>query len=701
MRLYIAEKPSLAKAIAQGLGGGKQGDACIVCGDNTVTWAFGHLLELFDPDEYDANLKRWDRNDLPIIPAVWKVKPKSSTKRQLVAIGKMLKAAKSVVHAGDPDREGQLLIDEILEHFSFKGKVDRLWLASLDTASVAKALGTIKPNEGYAPMRDAARARSRADWLIGMNATRAMTLFGGSSGSSGVLSLGRVQTPTLNLVVERDSSIEYFKAQEYLVLQAHVQHSQGGFTATFSPSDSQAGLDPEKRLVDAAIAAGIIEAAAGKEGCVSQCSREEKKQAPPLPHCLSSLQKLASAKYGMTAQSVLDVAQKLYDQGFATYPRSDCRYLPDEQFADAPSILGSCLDKVDCTLRSAAWNTTKITAHHAIIPTKQSPSSLSADEQKIYDLIFQAYMQQFQKPLHYVALKIVVNIADHAFTATGRHILDAGYTADMDADTEKDDANEAENLPSVQQGDMVICSKVDMLAKKTKPSPRFTEGTLIDAMAHIDRYITDNAARATLKENAGIGTEATRANILETLKKRGYIKADKKNLVSTDLGKQLIALCPPVLKDPVTTALWEQQLENIVQGSNTLEQFMAAQTQALPAIIQAIFNNTAAGEIAPQFPCPACGKGLLRKNGKKGFFWGCAGYPACTASFPDAQGKPNTKASKPKAALTSEFPCPTCGKPLVKHNGTKGVFWGCSGYRECGCRTTLQDACGKPDFEGK
>lgn len=698
MCLYIAEKPSLAKAIAQGLGGGKQGEGCIICGENTVTWAFGHLLELYDPDEYDANLKRWDRDALPIIPAVWKVKPKSSSKKQLAIIGKMLKSAKSVVNAGDPDREGQLLIDEILEHFKFKGKVKRLWLASLDTASVAKALSAIKPNEGYAPMRDAARARSRADWLIGMNATRAMTLFGRSCGCTDTLSLGRVQTPTLSLVVERDSSIEYFKAQEYLVLQARVQHQEGDFTAALTPADGQAGLDPEKRLVDAAIAASIIESVAGKEGRISQCGREEKKQAPPLPHCLSSLQKMASAKYGMTAQGVLDAAQKLYDQGFTTYPRSDCRYLPDEQFADASCILAPCIDKVDCSLRSAAWNTAKITAHHAIIPTKQSPSSLSGDEQKIYDLVFQAYMQQFQKPLHYNALKIVVNIVDYAFTATGRHILDAGYTAYLkDEETEKDDSTEAgQTLPTVQQGDVVACSTVDMVAKKTKPSPRFTEGTLIDAMAHIDRYITDSAARATLKESAGIGTEATRANIIETLKKRGYIKADKKNLVSTDLGKQLIGMCPAVLKDPVTTALWEQQLENIVHGQNTLVSFMDAQTQALPAIIQAIFNNTAGG-IAPQYSCPTCGKALVRKRGSKGFFWGCADYPTCKRAFPDAQGKPDTKASKPKADAKSDYPCPTCGKPLVKHNGSKGVFWGCSGYRESGCRTTRQDDNGKPE----
>lgn len=697
MRLYIAEKPSLAKAIAQGLGGGKQGEGCIICGDNTVTWAFGHLLELLEPDEYDPNLKQWDQQSLPIIPKVWKVKPKASSKAQLTIIRALLKNSASVVNAGDPDREGQLLIDEILEHCRFTGKVERLWLASLDKESVGKALACIQPNAGYAPMRDAARARSQADWLIGMNATRAMTIFGRRSGCTEMLSLGRVQTPTLALVVNRDRSIEYFKPQEYIVLQAHIQHQEGIFTATFSPTDTQAGLDAENRLTDPAIAAGIVSVVAGAAGNITQYSREEKKQAPPLPHCLSSLQKLASAKHGMTAQGVLDAAQRLYDQGFTTYPRSDCRYLPEEQYADAPSILATNADKVDFGLRSSAWNTKKITAHHAIIPTKQSPSSLSGDDKKIYDLIFQAYMQQFQKAFHYAALKIVMSIAEYAFIATGRHILDAGYTAYAGKDgEEKEDGTEAvQSLPPVRQGDAVQCSTVDTLTKKTKPSPRFTEGTLIDAMAHIDRYIDDAKAKATLKESAGIGTEATRANILETLKKRGYIKAEKKSLISTDLGKQLIALCPPVLKDPVTTALWEQQLENIVHGGNTLAAFMDAQTQALPAIIQAIFNNTT-GNITPQFPCPACGKALLRKKGSKGFFWGCADYPECKKTFPDEHGKPNTK---PKATTKGDFPCPTCGKLMIKHKGTKGVFWGCSGYRESGCRTTLQDNDGKPEIQ--
>lgn len=692
MALYIAEKPSLGKAIAQGLGGGKQGEGCIVCGENTVTWAFGHLLELFDPEEYDPALKSWKPETLPIMPEHWKVKPKASAKAQLTIIAKLLNKAQSVVNAGDPDREGQLLIDEILEHCHYTGPVKRLWLASLDTESVARALSYMKPNTDYVPMRDAARARSRADWLIGMNATRAMTIFGRVSGCTDTLSLGRVQTPTLALVVERDRSIDFFKGQEYLVLQAHIQHQEGNFTATFSPAETQEGLDPEKRLMNATVAASIAKAVADKDGTIALYGKEEKKQAPPLPHCLSSLQKMASAKHGMTAQAVLDTAQKLYDQGFTTYPRSDCRYLPEEQFADAPHILAACADRVDFTLRSAAWNTKKITAHHAIIPTKQNPTALGKDEQKIYDLIFLAYMQQFQKPFRYESLKIVVNIAAYMFTATGRHILDDGYTAYLGKDNEEDSAETEQSLPQVQQGNAVHCAKVDTLSRKTKPSARFTEGTLIDAMAHIYRYIDDSAAKATLKESAGIGTEATRAKILETLKKRGYIKPDKKCLVSTDLGKQLIALCPTALKDPLTTAHWEQELEGIVEGNNTLAAFMNAQTQALPEIIQAIFSNSNA-EIKPQYPCPKCGKALQKRKGSNGFFWGCSGYPECDMTFPDEHNKPGTQN---KAPASKSCPCPTCGKAMVRHKGKDGYFWGCSSYRESGCRTTLDDDNGKP-----
>ena len=254
MRLFVAEKPSLGRAIAAELGVTQNNPTFQICGSDTVTWCFGHILAPYDPQDYDDNLRTWRRRDLPIIPTEWKLRPKESALTQLQVINHLLSEAEMVVHAGDPDREGQLLVDEVLEHFHYTGPVQRIWLASLDSLSVQKALATLKDNRDYADLRDAARARSQADWLIGMNASRAMTIFGRETGhNDGVLSLGRVQTPTLALVVQRDREIKAFVPVDYLILQASLQNDAGRFSATFKPAETQPGLDPEGHLVDESI----------------------------------------------------------------------------------------------------------------------------------------------------------------------------------------------------------------------------------------------------------------------------------------------------------------------------------------------------------------------------------------------------------------------------------------------------------------
>ena len=302
MRLFIAEKPNLAKAIANGLGNGRTENGCIRCGDDTVTWCFGHMLELAWPQKYKPEYAQWRREHLPIIPSEWKYKVKKDSAKQLAVIGSLLREADSVVNAGDPDREGQLLVDEVLEHFGYCGPVARIWLPSLDDKSVHIALNGIRDNAPYAPLRDAARARSLADWLVGINATRALTIKGRDNGRSEVLSLGRVQTPTLALVVARDREITNFKPVDYFVLRASLTHAAGEFTATFVPSETQAGLDASGRLVDFTQVAAVLEQVNGVEGLVTESLRENKSKAAPLPHSLSSLQKAASSRFGMSAQ---------------------------------------------------------------------------------------------------------------------------------------------------------------------------------------------------------------------------------------------------------------------------------------------------------------------------------------------------------------------------------------------------------------
>ncbi|SHI72477.1 DNA topoisomerase III [Halodesulfovibrio aestuarii] len=677
MRLFIAEKPSLGRAIAEGLGNGKKYEGYITCGNDTVTWCFGHLLELANPDHYDPALKKWDAKALPIIPDEWKLLPRKGVAKQLNAIKKLLKKADVVVNAGDPDREGQLLVDEVLKHFNYSGDTQRIWLASLDEKSVATALSSLKNNKDYATLSQAALARSRADWLTGINATRAMTLLGRSKGMQGVLSLGRVQTPTLNLIVTRDRTIASFKPQKYAVVQAALNHEKGSFKAQLQPSEDMTGLDEEGRLIDTAKAEAITKEATNQTGTIVEATSQKKTIHPPLPHCLSSLQKAASAKFGMSAKEVLDIAQRLYEKKLTTYPRSDCRYLPEEQFDDATRILKALsstpvFKAANPELKSKAWNTKKITAHHGIIPTGQTPANLPAEEAKLFELISTTYALQFHLPRTYEAKKIVSEIAGYLWSTTGQTTLETGWM-------KFDKQPEEQPLPAVEKDDAVSCVESKVELKQTKPPAKFTEGTLIMAMASIHRFIDDAEAKKTLKENEGIGTEATRAGIIETLKQRGYIKADKKNLVSTELGQNIIALTPEQLKDPITTALWESRLSAIAAGTEQFDTFMSDQVHLLPTLITPITESAGTG--LQGHSCPECGKALRRlpsKKDKDKFFWACFEHDK-PVFLPDVKRKPGTK--QPKQQLP-QAPCPEegCDKMMrrfesKKHKGK--FFWVC------------------------
>ena len=686
MRLFIAEKPSLGKAIARGLGGGHTENGHIRCGDDCVTWCFGHLLEPAWPEAYAPEYAQWRREHLPIIPSSWKYVVKQKAAAQLKLIGKLLRDADAVVNAGDPDREGQLLVDEVLEHFAYRGPVFRIWLPSLDDKSVRIALNDIRDNAPNAPLRDAARARMLADWLVGMNATRALTISGRESGRAEVLSLGRVQTPTLALVVGRDREIASFTPSDYFMLRVGLAHASGNFSAVFVPSETQGGLDDAGRLVDISQAASIIEQVNGAQGTILESLREKKSTPAPLPHSLSSLQKAASSRFGMSAKRVLDTAQSLYEKKLTTYPRTDCRYLPEEQLEAAAGVLKAlaaipgleqCAGKADGKRKSAVWNTRKVTAHHAIVPTGECPEQLSGDERSLFLLIATSFCLQFHPPMRHESQQIVVALGDTRWEATGRRLLEAGWTA-FAREQEDEDAQEQPLLPLVEQGDGVRCDTAESVRKKTAPPSRFTEGSLIEAMANVHRHVRDARAKATLRDSKGIGTEATRANIIETLKERGYLAVEKKSLVSTPLGREVIDLTPPALKDPVTTAVWEERLESIAQGKESLESFLEEQKRVLPELLAPILER----KQNPLYPCPDCGAALLRRKSKRdgSWFWSCSAYPACKRLLPDDKGKPGAPRARP---VLSEHVCPVCGKALILRTGAKGEFFGCSGYPAC------------------
>lgn len=345
MRLFIAEKPSLGEAIAQCLPGerqkhrGKKGPTHISVGDGAVvTWCFGHIYELFEPEEYDEKLARWDLEALPIIPKVWRLRPKSDAKEQIKVIKELIGKASEVINAGDPDREGQLLVDEVLEELGCKKPVRRLWLNATDEKSVKKALSEIKDNREFKNLKDSAQARSWGDWLVGINATRKMTLLGRAAGMDGILSVGRVQTPTLALVVGRDQAIKDFMPKDFFAVRAHILAEGKSFRARWIPSEALP-LDESGRLLDKAIAIGVASKLTRKPAVVSLFESKEKLESQPLCYSLDKLQMACNKKLGLSAQETLEIAQALYEEKLTSYPRTDCGYLPESQLGEAARVL--------------------------------------------------------------------------------------------------------------------------------------------------------------------------------------------------------------------------------------------------------------------------------------------------------------------------------------------------------------------------
>lgn len=666
MKLFIAEKPSLGKAIAQHLPRPhKPGNGCVECdgGKQIVTWAFGHLFEQVEPDHYtpdDVPLtpkgkKKWRWDELPILPEQWVLAPKDDAKAQIQIIRDLLKKADSVVNAGDPDREGQLLVDEILEECRWTGPTQRIWLAALDEQSVQKALANLADNAGYQNLKMSAQARSRADWLMGMNLTRAFTL---ANKGSGVLSVGRVQTPTLRLIADRDNTIEHFQPKDFFVPRIQCAKSGTGFWSAWQVRPDLDGVDPDGQLIDRRVADKLAAAAkaAGTATVVSYDSKEQKQQAP-LGYSLAELQKVCSAKFGLSAKDVLDTAQALYEEHkCATYPRTDCRYLPEEQHGEAGRVL-SGLAKLgfadlakgaDASRKSGIWNTAKVTAHHAIIPTGTMTGSLSGTAAKVFDLIVKRYLSQFYPPYVYRATKIVLDCAGEPWAASGQVPVSAGWKA-VEGKSVDDDEEGPASLPVLTKGETLPVTDADVQAKQTKPPSRFTDGTLIEAMSNIHKFVEDPDAKAKLKETSGIGTEATRANILETLLKRGFIERKGKTMVSTAAGRALIRALPDVLTNPVTTAQWEDVLSGIAEGRVPADLFEQKQREfvtklvgvAKTAHIQIGEARPSKGDGKPKKAgpkCDACGKPTIMLKTKTGKDW--LKCESCGAAFwPGKDGK--------------------------------------------------------------
>jgi len=675
VRVFLCEKPSQARDIAAVLGASRKGEGCLIGQDVAVTWCFGHLLEMSPPEAYDPAYKRWSLDTLPILPTQWKTEVRKDGAKQFRAIRRLLKQAREVVVATDADREGETIGREVLDALSWRGPVLRLWLSALDPASIRKALGQLLPGEKTAPLYLAGLGRARADWLVGMNLTRAFTLLGAQGGADGVRSVGRVQTPTLRLIVERDHEIEHFVPQTYWDVAAlcTAAISDATFKARWQPATVP--TDSEGRCTSEPAARTVAQRLAGHEGRVTLAETKRLSEPPPLPFDLSGLQQECSRRFGMGAQETLDSAQRLYEQWKATtYPRTDCTYLPESQFAESAAVLAAVaasdpvmhqlVGMADPARRSRAWDDRKITAHHAIIPTaaRVQVQEMSETERRVYDLIRRRYVAQFYAAHEFDRTRIELLIEGERLHTVGRVPAVIGWRAVIGERSDDESEENLAELPRLKQGDAVRCTGAEVERKQTQPPARYTEGTLIQAMKSVGRQVQDVKLRQVLKETSGIGTEATRASIIETLLARAYIerRGKKKQLVSTSKGRILIAAVPETVKNPATTAVWEQVLDEIAQGKAGLNEFLSQQCASLTLLVAEI---KAGAKIAPaptppsgglreghtaasvqkfatahshgQQTCPQCKSGyLVQKTARKGSragqqFWACDRWPTC------------------------------------------------------------------------
>ncbi len=639
--LIIAEKPSVARDIVGALPGSfDEHKNFYESDDYVVTFAVGHLLELSDPEDYDPAWKSWKLDNLPIIPDEFKVRPrdkKSAT--QLNLIHKLLKRkdVDRVVNACDAGREGELIFTHIYETSETGKPVDRLWINSMTKAAIRDGFEKLRPADQLEPLRDAARSRSEADWLVGMNATRAATTRRGWG--AGVVSLGRVQTPTLAMMVKREREIQAFTPEPYWLVHA-----------TFDPRYNGLWFEgDETRLKDGKRADEIVENVIGKTGRVESVERKEQSERAPLLYDLTALQRDANRRFGFSARRTLSAAQSLYEGKKAiTYPRTNSRWLsgdlvpqlkptaetlvpiPDYE-RGARFVLG--LDQLPL---ARVVNDTKVDDHHAIIPTDiaHDVSAFTPDERRIFDLVARRFLAVFHPPARYARTTVVTEVEGERFRTRGKVTLEAGwrrvYGVEVADPAKQDEDAEGEGeLPELKQGQEVRCAQAEAEAKETKPPPRYTEATLLSSMETAGKLVDDEELREAMKER-GLGTPATRAEIIETLIRREYIERAGKDLQPTPKGMSVVTMLE---EHPITSAEltgdWEKQLSDIEHGNGARSAFMdgiAGFAKTTVEQIASLPDDKIKVERVELGLCPKCGAEtgeILKENSRA---YGCTSW---------------------------------------------------------------------------
>jgi DNA topoisomerase III len=638
--LVIAEKPSVARDIVDALPGSFDDNKTFYEGDEyVVTFAVGHLLELSDPEDYDPAWKSWKLDNLPIIPTEFKVRPRDAkSKKQLSVIHKLLKRedVDRVINACDAGREGELIFTHIYEDSGVDKPVERLWINSMTKQAIRDGFERLRPGDEVEPLREAARSRSEADWLVGMNATRAATVRRGWG--AGVVSLGRVQTPTLAMMVRREREIQAFVPEPYWLVHA-----------TFDPRYHGLWFEgDETRLKDGKRADDIVEKVTGKTGRVESVERKEHSERAPLLYDLTSLQRDANRRYGFSARRTLSAAQSLYEGKKAiTYPRTNSRFLSGDlvpQLKPTAQTLVPIAEYADGARYVLALeqlplgrvvNDAKVDDHHAIIPTDISHDlgAFSPDERRIFDLVARRFLAVFHPPARYARTTIVTEVESERFRTRGKVTLEAGwrgvYGVEADEAKQDEDAEGEGELPALEQGQEVKCVEAASEAKETKPPPRYSEATLLSAMETAGKLVDDEELREAMKER-GLGTPATRAEISETLIRREYIERAGKDLQPTPKGMSVVTM---LAAHPITSAEltgdWEKQLVDIEHGKGEREQFMNEIAGFAKTTVEEIANlpdEKIRVERAELGLCPKCGAetGEIIKENARAF--GCTSW---------------------------------------------------------------------------
>jgi len=675
------------------------------------------------PEVYDIRFKHWNLEDLPLDIDInnFKYIPIETSLKQLNIIIDLInsKDVQTIVNAGDNDEEGQILIDEILKYAENKKPVFRVLISDLTQKGVKSALEDIKSNDLFYGLSESGFARSQADYLVGINLTRAYTKLAQNKGFEGILSVGRVQTPILGLIVNRDKERESHQSNFYYTIKGSFNVDNLNFDAK---------LETNEKITDEEFANKILNSCKNNTGIIVKATSELKKTNPPLPYNLLDLQAQCSSLYNFKPDKTLDITQSLREKHkLITYNRSDCSYLPTNLFPSAKDTLDSIksnlsnleefISNANTSIKSLAYNDDNVTAHHAIIPTQQKVNiqDLTKDELNVYTLIAKRFIAQFYENKEYIHTSIEISINDNIFTTSSKRTTKQGFEVLFlkDSKVEEDKSNEEDefnsvNLESIEKGSKAICNDVIIKKEQTKPKPYYTIATLLKDLTSVAKYIKDPTIKQLLVqkdknkkgENGGIGTPATRSAHIKNLFDKGYIIENKKSIISTIKGRKLIELSPTSLSNPDMTALWFEQQKQIQENTLSKDEFLNFVLKYVEDEISRIKSNNKFETLIDNtdaIKCPNC-EGILKRIKTKDskYFWGCSNYSSgCKTSFADNKGKPLI--IKP-----SSYKCPSCKDGNLIKRETKNTkikkttyWWGCSNYSK-GCKYTTFDDKGKP-----